>query len=96
MEQSMTTNVLSSLRAMFGGNVTEGERAIALATQGLNEESPEARTAIFQVLLDIANKRNTYLTSLLQRINTREFMQYDDFVAPESTELTAGQETGVI
>lgn len=81
---------------MFGGNVTEGERAIALATQGLESKSVEARDASFAELLGTANRRNTYLTSLIERINSREFMQYEDFVAPESTELTAGQETGVI
>ena len=96
MEQLVTTNLLSSLKAMFGGNVTEGERLIALATQGLESKSVGARNASFAELLENANKRNTYLSSLIQRINSREFMQYEDFVAPESTELTAGQETGVI
>lgn len=96
MEQLVTTNLLSSLKAMFGGNVTEGERLIALATQGLESKSVAARNASFAELLENANKRNTYLSSLIQRINSREFMQYEDFVAPESTELTAGQETGVI
>ena len=96
MEQLVTTNLLSSLKSMFGGNVTEGERAIALATQGLESKSVEARDASFAELLGTANRRNTYLTSLIERINSREFMQYEDFVAPESTELTAGQETGVI
>lgn len=96
MEQLVTTNLLSSLKSMFGGNVTEGERAIALATQGLDSKSVAARDASFAELLGTANRRNTYLTSLIERINSREFMQYEDFVAPESTELTAGQETGVI
>jgi hypothetical protein len=96
MEQLVTTNLLSSLKSMFGGNVTEGERAIALATQGLDSKSVAARDASFEELLGTANRRNTYLTSLIERINSREFMQYEDFVAPESTELTAGQETGVI
>jgi hypothetical protein len=96
MEQLVTTNLLSSLKSMFGGNVTEGERLIALATQGLESKSVEARDESFKELLGYANRRNTYLTSLIERINSREFMQYEDFVAPESTELTAGQETGVI
>jgi hypothetical protein len=96
MEQLVTTNLLSSLKSMFGGNVTEGERLIALATQGLESKSVEARDESFKELLGNANRRNTYLTSLIERINSREFMQYEDFVAPESTELTAGQETGVI
>ena len=96
MEQLVTTNLLSSLRSMFGGNVTEGERAIALATQGLESKSVAARDASFAELLGTATRRNTYLSGLIQRINSREFMQYEDFVAPESTELTAGQETGVI
>ena len=96
MEQLMTTNVLNSLKLMFGGNPTEGERAIAMATQGLDAISVEERNSILGTLLSIAQSRLTSAISRLERINAGQYMQYDEVPTAESIELTAGQEAGAI
>jgi hypothetical protein len=82
-EQLMTTNVLNSLKLMFGGNPTEGERAIALATQGLEALSTTERDNILTELLEITTTRRD---ALLDRIESLRAGTY--------TEYTQGDENG--
>jgi hypothetical protein len=75
MEQLVMTNVLNSLKLMFGGNPTEGERAIALATQGLEAISTEERGEILGTLLGIAETRRNELADRAERIRSGEYTQ---------------------
>jgi hypothetical protein len=78
MEQLVMTNVLNSLKLMFGGNPTEGERAIALATQGLEAISIEERGEILGTLLGIAETRRNELADRAERIRSGEYTQYEE------------------
>ena len=78
MEQLITTNVLNSLKVMFGGNPTEGERAIALATQGIEAVSTDERGRILESLLGIAQKRRNELADRVERIQSGEYTQYEE------------------
>ncbi len=47
-ENLMTSQAASQLKAIFGGNPTEGERKILLDLQGLTLKSPEARESVIK------------------------------------------------
>jgi hypothetical protein len=48
MENLLSQKALDTLKSTFGGNPTEGERAILLSLQGLGAKSKEERAAIMQ------------------------------------------------
>lgn len=78
LEQLVTTNVLNSLKLMFGGNPTEGERAIALATQGLDAISVDERNNILSTLLSMAERRRKELADRIQKIESGEYIRYGE------------------
>lgn len=53
----VTTNALQSLKAIFGGNPTEGERKILLDIQGSATKAPEVREDIFRRAKGMAQRR---------------------------------------
>jgi hypothetical protein len=53
----VTTNALSQLKAIFGGNPTEGERAILLQIQGSANMPDAVRQKIYDRGIELANKR---------------------------------------
>jgi hypothetical protein len=78
MEQLITTNVLNQLKLMFGGNPTEGERAIALATQGLEALSVNERNSILGSLLQITKTRRDALQERAEAIRSGRYTQYEE------------------
>jgi len=78
MEQLITTNVLNQLKLMFGGNPTEGERAIALATQGLEALSVTERNSILGSLLQITKTRRDALADRIKRVRAGDYAQYEE------------------
>jgi hypothetical protein len=78
MEQLITTNVLNSLKLMFGGNPTEGERAIAMATQGLEALSVAERNSIFTTLIEITDARRAALQDRAEAIRSGRYTQYEE------------------
>jgi hypothetical protein len=87
MEQLISTNVLQSLKMMFGGNPTEGERAAALATQGLESISVDERNAILNTLLAIAEQRRNFLSDRVGGIKSGQMRVYDDTPVPTNPML---------
>lgn len=53
----VTEQALNSLKTVFGGNPTEGERRILLDMQGSINQPPNVRQAIYQRALQAAQKR---------------------------------------
>lgn len=56
-QNTITNNALSSLKAVFGGNPTEGERAMLLKVQGSANEPPAVREAILNEAIRMAKSR---------------------------------------
>lgn len=52
--------VLSNLKATFGGNPTEGERAILFELQASADKTPEQRKPILERAISMAKKREDY------------------------------------
>lgn len=57
LENLTTTNALQSLKAVFGGNPTEGERAILLDVQGSVGKPDAVRQKIYDRAIEAANRR---------------------------------------
>ncbi|MDH0125778.1 hypothetical protein N7376_17385 [Brucella intermedia GD04153] len=57
LDNIVQTNALQSLKSIFGGNPTEGERAILLDIQGSSSKSPEERKNIFERTITMAERR---------------------------------------
>ena len=57
LETLVLTNGLDQLKATFGGNPTEGERAILLQIQGSLSMSPEERASIWDQAMKMAARR---------------------------------------
>lgn len=57
LENLVTTNALQSLKAVFGGNPTEGERAILLDVQGSVGKPDAVRQKIYDRAIEAANRR---------------------------------------
>lgn len=53
----VTTNALSQLKTIFGGNPTEGERGILLSIQGSANQPDAVRQKIYDRAIELANKR---------------------------------------
>ena len=53
----VTTNALSQLKTIFGGNPTEGERGILLSIQGSANQPDKVRQKIYDRAIELANKR---------------------------------------
>lgn len=60
LENLITTNALQQLRAIFGGNPTEGERGILLDIQGSVGKPDAVRQKIYDRAIEAANKRLTF------------------------------------
>lgn len=57
LDNKVTQNALQQLRAVFGGNPTEGERAILLKIQGSANMTQREREAIYDEAIELAKKR---------------------------------------
>lgn len=60
LDNLVTSNALTQLKSIFGGNPTEGERAILLDIQGSASKPHDVRVKIFDRAIDAANKRMTF------------------------------------
>jgi hypothetical protein len=87
MEQLIKINALQSLKMMFGGNPTEGERAELMATQGLNAESVVVRDGQIDELMNMALERRDFLIDRINRIKSKEMRAYDDTPVPTNPML---------
>jgi hypothetical protein len=76
MEQLVKLNVLNNLKLMFGGNPTEGERAIAFATAGLEAISITERNKNLKLALDMATMRMDALQDKVSALKSGEYAEY--------------------
>jgi hypothetical protein len=60
MQNVVTSNALASLRSIFGGNPTEGERQILLEIQGSANQPRAVREKIFERAKSLAERRLEY------------------------------------
>ncbi|MCK1279576.1 hypothetical protein IVB46_30595 [Bradyrhizobium sp. 61] len=57
MDNLITSNALQQLKSIFGGNPTEGERAILLKIQGASSQPDAVRQKIFDQATQLAQRR---------------------------------------
>jgi hypothetical protein len=60
MDNIVTTNALSSMKSIFGGNPTEGERKILLDIQGSSNQPASVRKEIFKRALEAIRDRTEF------------------------------------
>lgn len=73
LEQILTKSGLEGLRAAFGGSPTEGERAIALATQGLDATSVASREAIINRIVDMLKAQSAAQNKKMEEITSGQY-----------------------
>lgn len=76
LEQQLTESALAGLKAAFGGNPTEGERAIALLTKGLQATSRESRKAQIKAAMDMIEAQRKRNAQNIEDIRTGKFRTY--------------------
>lgn len=57
LANTITTQALDQLKAVFGGMPTEGERQILLQVQGAVNQAPQVRAGIYQRAIEAAKRR---------------------------------------
>lgn len=92
--QNLTTQqALESLKAIFGGNPTEGERAILLDIQGSVNKPDEIRQKIYDRGLELARRRHEINKQRAMELRGGEFYKPKDETAPapviENVEVVA-------
>jgi len=66
-------NALSSMKAIFGGNPTEGERQILLDLQAISSYKPDKQQAIINNAIEAANRRIKFNQEKIRGIKTGDF-----------------------
>lgn len=82
LENLITNQALASLRAVFGGNPTEGERKILLDVAGSVGETDVVRQAIYDRAMSAAEKRLSLNREKARALRTGEF--FSPGYAPQS------------
>jgi hypothetical protein len=79
---------LSQMKAIFGGNPTEGERAVLLQLQASADKTPEERTAILAQARQVAQRRLKFNKDRASELRSQTFYQPDDTQPPQDTSET--------
>lgn len=66
----ITGQALSSMKSIFGGNPTEGERAILLQMQAMSNKTPQEQAAILENAQRAVDRRNQFNQSKAQAIQS--------------------------
>lgn len=74
LDNLIGNQALSSLKTIFGGNPTEGERAILLDLQASSSKTPAQRTAIIDRAIKAAEVRAKYAGSKAQSIRSGKYL----------------------
>lgn len=80
---------LSSMKSIFGGNPTEGERAILLDLQASSSKTPAQRAAILDRAIKAAEVRAKFATSKAQSIRSGKYLT-EGAPMPEADAAPAG------
>lgn len=80
LENKVTGQALESLKAIFGGMPTEGERKILLELQGSLKMEPSQRKAVFQRAIAMAQKRMDFNRQKAEKLRAGTYFsnQSDD------------------
>lgn len=92
LENVITSTTLPQLKAVFGGNPTEGERKILLDVAGSVNANPKVRGDIFKRSEDAVNARLKLATDKAASIRNNTYFKEDGGVAPT---LPGGKAPGV-
>ena len=74
LDNMMTGQALESLKSLFGGMPTEGERKILLEMQASAEKTPEQRAAIMERGIAAAKRRGDYANKKAQAIRSGTYL----------------------
>lgn len=75
MDNAVTSQALENLKAIFGGNPTEGERKILLQIQGAASQPPEIREKIFDEAIQAAQKREQFWAQQADQLRNRTYLK---------------------
>ncbi len=74
LDNMMTGQALESLKAVFGGMPTEGERKILLDMQASSEKTPQQREAIMDRAIAAAQRRGAFAENKAKSIRTGTYL----------------------
>lgn len=74
---------LSSMKAIFGGNPTEGERAVLLQLQGAADKTPVERKAILERGIKLAQRRVAFNTERAAQLRSGDYFGGASTVEPQ-------------
>lgn len=77
LDNIMTTQALTSLKSIFGGNPTEGERAILLDIQASSSKSPAERKVIIERAIKLADRRLAFNKERANQLRGGTFYKTD-------------------
>jgi isochorismate hydrolase len=77
IENLLGQQALGTLKAVFGGNPTEGERAILLELQGIGAKSLPERAEIMERLYEVLQDRQARETKRLDDILSGAYRSYE-------------------
>ena len=86
LETLVLTNGLDQLKATFGGNPTEGERAILLQIQGSLSMSPEERASLWDQAMKMAARRVRTAEAKMKKLQSGAYSK----VTPEEPKAEGG------
>lgn len=89
MNNLVTSNALQQLKTIFGGNPTEGERAILLDIQGSASQPDAVRQKIFDRAIDAAQKRLTFEQQRADELRGGTFYKKDGGTSKGTTQPTS-------
>jgi len=93
----VTEQALSNMKAIFGGNPTEGERNILLKLQALPTFTPEEQKVIIDNAIAAAERRQSNFGQRLNQIKTQDYFSPISPVAPnaDNSVIRSGQEGSI-
>ncbi len=89
----ISNNAVNSLKTIFGGNPTEGERAVLLDLQASVDKSPQERKAIIQRAIDLANRRLAVHKQRADELRGGEYFQTGGGQAASAPTQLTGQDS---
>lgn len=92
MDNLITSNALQQLKSIFGGNPTEGERAILLKIQGASSQPDSVRQKIFDQATTLAQRRLDFEKQRADALRGGSFYKPGQGASPQ---LQPGQSTGM-
>jgi DNA polymerase II large subunit len=78
LEQILAKNAISSLKALFGGQLSDGERQASLDLEGLSSASKDVRRDIIQRALDTMRIVENKLNNKVRKISSGKYSQIEE------------------